>query len=238
MNFFSWLHCKKSDRGYLSSFLKKLKGDSRIEKSDLSYVSFCPKWSNSALIPHKKVPRSSKLFCTWRLSLCVKAIFTFRQWWRWNQKQVDWRLPVNFFSVCQPILSQIWLGNDFCHFQIRASILPNYITKMKRENCIMLRLSTVGTPNKARKNFRQIGSNKAKFQIRQPIALFANFAISSQIRQILATSQTFWVEIDPFTYKTHLCVTHWSYKDTFRQISPTNYWNFRDIREIFHPKPT
>ena len=51
-------------------------------------------------------------------------------------------------------------------------------------------LHTVGTPNKATKNFREIGSNKVKF-CKKPIAIFASFAISSQIRQILATSQTF-----------------------------------------------
>ena len=45
---------------------------------------------------------------------------------------------------------------------------------------------TVGTPNKATKSFREIGSNKAKFWIRQPIALFANFPTQGEIRQFPA----------------------------------------------------
>ena len=43
-----------------------------------------------------------------------------------------------------------------------------------------------------RKIFEKLG------QIRQPIALFANSAISSQIRRTLARNQIFWAEIDPF----------------------------------------
>ena len=65
-------------------------------------------------------------------------------------------------------------------------------------------ISIVGTQNKATENFRRVGSNKAKFQIRQA---FFNF---NSNKANFSQELEFWVGIEPFSYKTHLCATQFA----------------------------